>query len=158
MILDNEDGITQSFKEALTAYFDPYRGEFQNIPTITKKCSQTFFDVAPSETSIASNSQTVPAETAREILPFRPSMSSNHADIVKLDLKSIAQRSKVVTKDFKSYKFSDGDLTVPIFISKSDFPKMKVIGQFNLGFILVRHGDHLFIVDQHASDEKYLCK
>ena len=32
---------------------------------------------------------------------------------------------------------------------------MKIIGQFNLGFIIVQLGSDLFIVDQHASDEKY---
>ena len=52
-------------------------------------------------------------------------------------------------------------------ISKTDFAKMKIIGQFNLGFILASrpseddsdgklvNGDELFIIDQHASDEKY---
>ncbi|OBT93628.1 hypothetical protein VE01_08028 [Pseudogymnoascus verrucosus] len=51
-------------------------------------------------------------------------------------------------------------------IHKSDFAKMKIIGQFNLGFILASrtsHGsdstnkasDDVFIIDQHASDEKY---
>ena len=52
-------------------------------------------------------------------------------------------------------------------VSKADFAIMRVIGQFNLGFILaVRPGsshaqtettasDELFIIDQHASDEKY---
>ncbi|KAI9736062.1 MAG: hypothetical protein M1818_006238 [Claussenomyces sp. TS43310] len=54
-------------------------------------------------------------------------------------------------------------------ILKSDFAKMKIIGQFNLGFILACRtsfplaessqdaaaGDDLFIIDQHASDEKY---
>lgn len=39
-------------------------------------------------------------------------------------------------------------------VSKTDFFKMTVIGQFNLGFILVTHNDNLFIIDQHASDEK----
>lgn len=32
---------------------------------------------------------------------------------------------------------------------------MKIIGQFNLGFIIARLGNDLFIIDQHASDEKY---
>ena len=32
---------------------------------------------------------------------------------------------------------------------------MTVIGQFNLGFIVARLGRDLFLVDQHASDEKY---
>ncbi|CAI5492775.1 unnamed protein product [Closterium sp. Naga37s-1] len=38
---------------------------------------------------------------------------------------------------------------------KRDFASMAVIGQFNLGFIIGRLGSDLFIVDQHASDEKF---
>ena len=38
---------------------------------------------------------------------------------------------------------------------KSDFARMEAIGQFNLGFILAKLGKELFIVDQHAADEKY---
>lgn len=48
-------------------------------------------------------------------------------------------------------------------IQKQDFLNMDVLGQFNLGFVIVRlrkevEGgvvDDLFIVDQHAADEKY---
>lgn len=41
-------------------------------------------------------------------------------------------------------------------VAKSDFEEMQVIGQFNLGFILVRSkDDNMFIIDQHASNEKY---
>ena len=52
-------------------------------------------------------------------------------------------------------------------IDKADFATMEVVGQFNLGFIVVRRRkrgsdgeadaetDDLFIVDQHAADEKY---
>jgi DNA mismatch repair protein PMS2 len=39
--------------------------------------------------------------------------------------------------------------------NKRDFKRMRVIGQFNLGFILAALGDDVFIVDQHASDEIY---
>jgi len=57
-----------------------------------------------------------------------------------------------------------------LVIEKSDFGSMRVVGQFNLGFIVVRRqkspeeddsgrrrhvADDLFIVDQHAADEKY---
>lgn len=39
---------------------------------------------------------------------------------------------------------------------KEDFAGMTVIGQFNMGFILARSRDHhLWILDQHACDEKY---
>ena len=39
-------------------------------------------------------------------------------------------------------------------ISKDDFLKMSVLGQFNLGFIITRLENDLFIVDQHA---RYDC-
>lgn len=38
---------------------------------------------------------------------------------------------------------------------KEDFKQMKVIGQFNLGFVIGKIDQDLFIVDQHAADEKY---
>ncbi|BFI23248.1 radial spoke head protein 10B [Marchantia polymorpha subsp. ruderalis] len=39
--------------------------------------------------------------------------------------------------------------------NKADFKRMQVLGQFNLGFILAKIDGNIFIVDQHASDEKY---
>ncbi|KAJ3412800.1 Mismatch repair endonuclease pms2 [Chytridiales sp. JEL 0842] len=41
-------------------------------------------------------------------------------------------------------------------IRKDDFRKMEILGQFNLGFIIVRLSNDLFIVDQHARDV-YFC-
>ena len=32
---------------------------------------------------------------------------------------------------------------------------MEIIGQFDQGFIITKHGHDLFIIDQHASDETY---
>ncbi|XP_045766529.1 mismatch repair endonuclease PMS2 isoform X1 [Maniola jurtina] len=40
-------------------------------------------------------------------------------------------------------------------IRKDSFKKMTVVGQFNLGFIITRLDDDLFIIDQHATDEIY---
>ncbi|KAL8740813.1 MAG: hypothetical protein Q9190_006521 [Brigantiaea leucoxantha] len=47
-------------------------------------------------------------------------------------------------------------------VSKKDFQRMMIIGQFNLGFILTLRAsessdqnDEVFIIDQHASDEKF---
>ncbi|KAB2578066.1 Mismatch repair endonuclease PMS2 [Lasiodiplodia theobromae] len=88
-------------------------------------------------------------------------------------------------------KVADGDAVLPdgktdqtpeerlsLTVSKSDFGRMRIIGQFNLGFILavrpatdyasrstpkptsapapsaISNADELFIIDQHASDEK----
>ncbi|CAG0920313.1 unnamed protein product [Notodromas monacha] len=40
-------------------------------------------------------------------------------------------------------------------LSKDSFKKMNIVGQYNKGFIVALFGDDLFIVDQHASDEKW---
>ncbi|QLQ78921.1 hypothetical protein HG537_0B02690 [Torulaspora globosa] len=55
--------------------------------------------------------------------------------------------------------FDEGERYLTLTVKKSDFDVMEVVGQFNLGFIIVtRHIKDkydLFIIDQHASDEKY---
>ncbi|CAG9770561.1 unnamed protein product [Ceutorhynchus assimilis] len=40
-------------------------------------------------------------------------------------------------------------------ISKTNFKQMEIIGQFNLGFIVAKLFEDLFLIDQHATDEKY---
>ncbi|KAK4541837.1 hypothetical protein LTR36_007369 [Oleoguttula mirabilis] len=57
---------------------------------------------------------------------------------------------------------SNAENKLSLTVAKSDFERMIVIGQFNLGFILAirpavneQDRDELFIIDQHAADEKY---
>jgi DNA mismatch repair protein PMS2 len=69
---------------------------------------------------------------------------------------------------------SNAEEKLSLTVSKTDFREMRIVGQFNLGFILAmrpaivagkssvfsspahsRCNDELFIIDQHASDEKY---
>lgn len=40
-------------------------------------------------------------------------------------------------------------------LAKNSFLLMRVLGQFNLGFIIAQYESDLFIIDQHASDEKF---
>ncbi|XP_027145624.1 mismatch repair endonuclease PMS2 isoform X2 [Larimichthys crocea] len=40
-------------------------------------------------------------------------------------------------------------------ISKDMFKQMEIIGQFNLGFIITKLNSDIFMIDQHATDEKY---
>ena len=63
------------------------------------------------------------------------------------------------TKQRKLYEFSRKDNSLPKVltlktIEKEDFKKMEVIGQFNKGFIITKLNKSLFIIDQHAADEK----
>ncbi|KAF2479489.1 hypothetical protein BDY17DRAFT_286224 [Neohortaea acidophila] len=57
---------------------------------------------------------------------------------------------------------SNAESRLALTVSKSDFEQMTIIGQFNLGFILAVRAaagpdeeNQLFIIDQHAADEKY---
>ena len=57
---------------------------------------------------------------------------------------------------------TNAESRLSLTVSKGDFERMTIIGQFNLGFILAvrpasgqEDEDELFIIDQHAADEKY---
>lgn len=59
-------------------------------------------------------------------------------------------------------KEEDPEQKLSLTVSKEDFSRMDIVGQFNLGFILASRSstspttdDELFIIDQHACDEKY---
>ncbi|KAB8337167.1 hypothetical protein FH972_021471 [Carpinus fangiana] len=99
----------------------------------------------------------------------------NLARVLKLDLDNIierifkhsAEKRVHIREDDDSDTFSRGteEERLSLKISKVDFGSMKIIGQFNLGFILAVRSAHsarlsvhtksddLFIIDQHASDE-----
>ena len=49
---------------------------------------------------------------------------------------------------------ADADAALSRVLTKDKFRSMHVVGQFNLGFIVAASGSDLFILDQHACDEK----
>ncbi|KAG2651966.1 DNA mismatch repair protein PMS1-like [Panicum virgatum] len=86
---------------------------------------------------------------------------------------SHANKANCLEKATRCYKAATLDIYVPSgdeaksnslaaatneldrLFSKDDFGEMEVVGQFNLGFIIGKLNLDLFIVDQHAADEKY---
>jgi DNA mismatch repair protein PMS2 len=46
------------------------------------------------------------------------------------------------------------EVSLSLSVAKTDFFGMRIVGQFNLGFIITECKGELFIIDQHASDEK----
>lgn len=63
--------------------------------------------------------------------------------------------SQAVKEDAKARALSAATNELEKLFKKEDFGHMKVIGQFNLGFIIGKLDQDLFVVDQHAADEKY---
>lgn len=84
------------------------------------------------------------------------------------DALSLYANQTTSTSQEEALDSDDAEERLSLTISKSDFAKMKIIGQFNLGFILaskapepttekggIQTADNVFIIDQHSSDEKY---
>lgn len=94
--------------------------------------------------------RTTSCSSARVDFPSAFSLSSLKGD--KKDKNSLEDVARFNT---------DGAASAGIAIDKGCFTRMRVIGQFNLGFIITalkeegKEGLQLFIVDQHASDEKF---
>ncbi|KAG0783150.1 hypothetical protein G6F22_008805 [Rhizopus arrhizus] len=87
-------------------------------------------------------------------------------DTILLDIQSSANDNDTLTDKTDVFDFyagvqntEDNDKAVEALnrvIHKSDFERMRVLGQFNLGFMITSLDDQdLYIIDQHASDEKY---
>ena len=77
-------------------------------------------------------------------------------------LRQIPKTHEVSSSQRSETDGADGQTAedrLSLTVSKTDFAQMRIVGQFNLGFVIaVRPGadqDELFIIDQHASDEKF---
>lgn len=84
--------------------------------------------------------------------------------IEQIRAKLLAKKQKLEETQLKNLKFhaeikpsanSNAEKELEREISKDKFSQMEIIGQFNLGFIICKLAQDLFIVDQHATDEKY---
>lgn len=71
----------------------------------------------------------------------------------------VGKHERLFKKNEALQNLEEGERYLTLTIKKSDFEDMTVVGQFNLGFIIVtlqcQDKYDLFIIDQHASDEKY---
>lgn len=93
----------------------------------------------------------------------------NNSDVLNFSLDSIKKAVKeselandkqkeLIVKfraDIAPQSNKDAELELQKQFSKDMFKEMNIIGQFNYGFIIAALNQDLFIIDQHASDEKY---
>mmetsp|Transcript_22090 Transcript_22090/g.33512 ORF Transcript_22090/g.33512 Transcript_22090/m.33512 type:complete len:1094 (-) Transcript_22090:91-3372(-) len=88
------------------------------------------------------------------------------ARLARLRLQDLREKTKTKKSERKmqnseSPSVENGDKEfIPkeetLSLSKCDFKDMQIIGQFNLGFILAKcRNNSLWVLDQHACDEKY---
>ena len=81
--------------------------------------------------------------------------SAGLASTATVVLKRVDKHMAMHMQDEKCRPDDEAASELEKVFRKSDFARMSVVGQFNLGFIIARLDDELFIIDQHAADEKY---
>ncbi|KAK3528488.1 hypothetical protein QTP70_000308 [Hemibagrus guttatus] len=101
-----------------------------------------------------------PVSVQKKTVPLQFSM----ADLVKRMERLKTQKKKQNDQELKYRRFrakinpgenQSAEDELKKEISKDMFKEMEIIGQFNLGFIVTKLKSDLFIIDQHATDEKY---
>jgi DNA mismatch repair ATPase MutL len=131
----------------------------------SQRNKRSFGQMIQEATHIPSKSITRDSDSSSS---FRNSATFGHSTSCRTDMKYLVdQFTKFKARPSQAHALKS--LTCPNevnaeeeltrTITKSDFATMNVIGQFNLGFI-VAHMKHkntndLYIIDQHAADEKY---
>nr|KAJ3418586.1 ATP-binding mismatch repair protein [Polyrhizophydium stewartii] len=156
LAIENEAALVQGVQEGVMRSLQPLRGQFESaIASLSQGNGTTSRTIA--DRAKANSDRMQPAST----LEAAPGLIHiDHAAPVRLDLAAVRRRYARMVERVQTQKNSarvslEEKLSEPTFVRKSDFAAMDIIGQFNLGFIIALRDNMLFIVDQHASDEKY---
>jgi DNA mismatch repair protein PMS2 len=146
--IKEDEKVTRLIQEAEEAAAKPSSQTLQRASQLLKNASgrkdstlQLCCTLSPSIDDIGLQAQALAAITTASQAQYQCQDNA----IVKDELDSTQAENKL-------------SLTV----TKADFDRMHIVGQFNLGFILAirpasndQDQDELFIIDQHAADEKY---
>lgn len=81
---------------------------------------------------------------------LRSSVGMGNKESTKQSVEARLFRAKITPESSK-----DAEEELGRQVDKRMFAEMEILGQFNLGFIITKLGNDLFIIDQHASDEKF---
>lgn len=143
IILQDDEKLCDQIRATLSKIFDVGRGEIKQLkPKI--QLSQI--------PQIQSTQMKLVPQKRKEIFKDYQSLFSKTHKKIKISLPDIQHESKSYEVGSKIKE----TLLKPLHITKADFKRMKIIGQFNKGFILCSLDNLLLIIDQHASDEKIM--
>lgn len=165
-----------SSEESEDEYLDEAGKKAKEDARVAKLISEAeALTTAPTEATLKRASQVFRSSKRREAtLDLTQTLSLNLDDLRSYDgfshlPKSSSEITDSVAGSDESQDAAKAEAKLSLTISKADFARMRIVGQFNLGFILASrpsntspsddihgHGqDHLFIIDQHAADEKF---
>ena len=152
ILLHDESAVAAAIRAHLLALFEPFRGQMTTASPLPKVSS------APKAGSPRSNERFNPPRVAAptSALVQRQSASNSSNQSTREEDSPVLP---LMSSQSLTMPAPDADLAIARQLQKTDFARMEVIGQFNLGFIVAKlrseTGTDLFIIDQHAADEKY---
>ncbi|SCU94157.1 LAFA_0F20230g1_1 [Lachancea sp. 'fantastica'] len=169
---DDEDGLDNAQLRNTIGNFSTGDSVSQVAPASSSleeftSTSQLQSDLTETETpsqrenTLKGSAHTVDTEILSVVYPVDTSTIVNKfkEQVQVMDQPKLEKHQNFIQKNEQIEDFAEGEKYLTLSVSKRDFKSMNVVGQFNLGFILVtrrigRKFD-LFIIDQHASDEKF---
>lgn len=169
VFFDNEASILDGLKVALTSTWEDSRGRLRSKQS-DAIASSVMHNVSTAACNVDNRIQSPPGRTqnARENTARAPptylgrtKLSCNGASRMIQWQAATAPSSLQRSKQFAAQLRRKRMTVLPylgapssLALTKGDFSKMEIIGQFNLGFLVCKLNEHMFVVDQHAADEK----
>ncbi|XP_042294606.1 mismatch repair endonuclease PMS2 isoform X2 [Sceloporus undulatus] len=158
--LGTEWDSDQSQRSALSQQLHPSSPKVKGLK-ISSSLSQgsSSWEEKEAQDSVALSQYDIPVEIAKRTVPLSFSLRILRERVKTLIGKQERKAERLKDRRFRA-KISPGENKraedeLRKEISKEMFAKMDIVGQFNLGFIIAKLNSDLFIIDQHASDEKY---
>ena len=174
---DDDDDCESDFAPLATKPKEAKNKSKQPAQVVTSRAREVEVEAVepPSQTQTQTQSQTESQSTQvsinlDEIVRRRPvktlsvdmaALQRQHDELIAHNARSAAEaaneRELIAKLRFKTKNIEskEAESELDRCITKQDFLRMRVCGQFNKGFILAQLDHDLFIVDQHAADEIY---
>ncbi|XP_057681842.1 mismatch repair endonuclease PMS2 [Corythoichthys intestinalis] len=154
----NTEDLTQT-KAKFTEKFQ--KSDLQNQPTAYSECGSVSPDLKRARKENLACAVDAPVNVQKRTVPLNFSLKELTGKIRRLQNQKEKQKAseELQYRRFRA-KINPGENQcaeeeLKKEISKDMFKEMEILGQFNLGFIITKLNSDLFMIDQHATDEKY---
>ncbi|KAM3833999.1 mismatch repair endonuclease PMS2-like [Diretmus argenteus] len=144
----NDDSTTLSPEAKRARKEDPYF-PIEHKSTTHPTCAQGS-SISEVDVQVCIQRRTVPLQFSFQELPERMRRLRDQQQRTSDGLLYRRFRAKINPGENQS---AEDELRKEI--NKDMFKEMEIIGQFNLGFIIAKLNSDIFMIDQHATDEKY---
>lgn len=164
----NMDSLLEQMDAIMQKVFEPdsiklplkrtfYQQESSKVSFVDNSQNSIPVELSQASSSESSNNDSL-IESVKES-PIEKTQSLPISQTLGTDETTFIEDSQTITEDVLKLSIDESNIQpLPPLetreISKLDFLSMKIVGQFNRGFIITELNNELYIFDQHASDEK----